>query len=196
MAIKDYLLDKPVLETDNFILRSITTEDIPDLTEWMPDPDLYTYWGRPANKGELNPNQLFIDPRPHIKRKPNPDFTWGIVLKSNKKLIGDISIFDIENHRMAKVAYKISKQYWGKGITTEALHCVVDFCFNKTELDRIWTDVDIRNIASCRVLEKCGFLKEGLIRQGKFNLVFCDYYIYAMLKDDYIIKTELNNIHY
>ena len=185
MAIKDYLVNKPTLETYNLILRPITSDDVPDLKEWMPDPDLYTYWGRPANKSELNPAEIFIDPRPHIKRKPSSGFVWGMVLKSTGKVIGQVFIIEIENSRMAKVAYRLSKSYWGKGLTTEALRKTVSFCFENTELQRLWTDVDIRNAASCKVLEKCGFQKEGLIRQGKFNLTYCDYYLYGMLKEDF-----------
>ncbi|MDF2588508.1 MAG: acetyltransferase family [Anaerocolumna sp.] len=188
MVIKDYLIDKPILNTDNLILRPITVNDISDLEEWLPDSELYTYWGRSANKNELEPKLRFDDPRPNIKRKPNPDFVWGIVLKSNMKVIGEIYVINIENNRMAKVAYRVSKQYWGKGFTTEALKCVVEFSFEETELQKLWTDVDTRNIASCRVLEKCGFMREGMIRQGKMNLTFCDYYLYGLLRDDYYGK--------
>jgi ribosomal-protein-alanine N-acetyltransferase len=185
MALKDYLLEKPILETERLILRPISEADVKDLEEWLPDPDLYTYWGRAANKSELNPKELFYDPRPHIKRKPSAEFVWGIVLKSNNKVIGQLYVIDIENSRMAKVAYRISKEHWGKGYTTESLKKAVNFCFKNTELQRLWTDVDVRNIASCKVLEKCDFTKEGLIRQGKFNLTYCDYYLYGLLKEDY-----------
>lgn len=186
MAIKDYLFVKPVLQTDNLILRPITADDTADLKEWMPDPDLYTYWGRPANRNELNPGEVFNDPRPNVKRKPGLDFIWGIAVKPANKVIGQVFIIEIENNRMAKIAYRIAKPYWCKGHTTEAVQKAVEFCFENTELQRIWTDVHINNIASCKVLEKSGFKKEGLIRQGKFNLTYCDYYLYGILKADYL----------
>lgn len=184
MALEDYLLEKPTLETERLILRPLTEADVPDLEEWMPDPDLYTYYGRGVSKGEQNPALLFHDPRPHVKRKPSPDFIWGIVSKDSRKVIGQLFLIEIENKRMAKVAYRIAKEHWGKGYTTEALQKAIAFCFDKTELLRLWTDVDVRNAASVRVLEKCGFTREGLIRQGKFNRVYCDYYLYGLLKED------------
>ena len=46
--------------------------------------------------------------------------------------------------------------------------------------------VDVRNIASNRVMEKCGLTKEGTIRQGKMVSVYCDYNIYGMLREDYM----------
>lgn len=65
------------------------------------------------------------------------------------------------------------------------LVAVISFCFEHTELQRLWTNVDVHNISSCKVLEKCGFKREGHIRQGKMVSTYCDYYIYGMLKDDY-----------
>ena len=41
-------------------------------------------------------------------------------------------------------------------------------------------EVDVRNVASCRILEKCGYTKEGHIRQGKMVNTWCDYYIYRV----------------
>ena len=45
---------------------------------------------------------------------------------------------------------------------------------------------DVRNIASNKVMEKCGFIKEGTVRQGKMVSVYCDYNIFGMLRDDYV----------
>ena len=59
------------------------------------------------------------------------------------------------------------------------------FCFENTELQRIWTKVDVRNVASCRMLEKAGYTREGLIRQGKMVKTWCDYYIYGILDSDF-----------
>ena len=44
-----------------------------------------------------------------------------------------------------------------------------------------YTEVDIRNTASCRILEKCGYVREGMIRQGRMVNTWCDYYIYGIL---------------
>jgi len=64
------------------------------------------------------------------------------------------------------------------------MKAIIDFCFTHTELQRIWADVDVRNIGSWKVLEKCGFTREGMIRQGKMVNTWCDYYIYGLLKTD------------
>ena len=69
---------------------------------------------------------------------------------------------------------------------TEALVRAVTFCFEETELQRLWADVHIQNIASYKTLEKAGFKREGLIRGGKMVNTYYDYYLYGMIKADYI----------
>lgn len=44
--------------------------------------------------------------------------------------------------------------------------------------------VDVRNVASWRMLEKCGFVREGMVRQGKMVNTWCDYYLYGLLRSD------------
>ena len=175
----------PVLETKRPILREITEKDADDLRKWLGRDEVYTYWGRDAAKGEKNPELLFIDPRPNVKRKPSPDFIWGIVLKSSGEVIGMLEIFDIENDRMGMVGYRISPEYWRSGICTEALRRAVDFVFTETQMDRLQGSADVRNIASNRVLEKSGFRLEGTIRHGKMVSRYCDYNIWGMIRDDY-----------
>mgnify|MGYP002515260086 CR=1 FL=1 len=187
--LKDYLENKPTLETPRLILRPLTPEDVPDLRRWLARDEVYTYWGRPASKGEREPETMFVDPRPWVKRKPSPDFKWGVVCRDTNTVIGDISVFDIENSRMGSVGYRLDPDLWGQGYTSEALATAVDFIFTHTELDRLHATADVRNVASNRVLEKCGFIREGTVRQGKMVSVYCDYHIYGLLKSDYTGNT-------
>ena len=85
---------------------------------------------------------------------------------------------------MASVAIRLAPVRQGMGFGTEALSAMIRFCFANTELKRLWAEVDVRNIPSQRMLEKCGFQREGLIRQGKMVSTWCDYYIYGMLSGD------------
>lgn len=188
--LKNYEIEKPMLETDRLLLRVLNENDVPDLREWLGSEEIYTYWGRKASKGERNPELLFIDPRPWVKRKPNPDFKWGIVLKESNRVIGEIQVFEIQNDRMGEVGYRLNPAYWNCGFATEALKEVVDFIFKRTELDRLHAKADVRNTASNRVLEKCGFIKEGIIRHGKMLSVYCDYNIYGMLREDYLTQSH------
>lgn len=179
MSLADYVHKKPVIETDRLRIRAMVKEDVPALKKWMPDKSIYTYWGKNPGKSDKNPVLLF-----EKEDKPSKSFHLGIALKQNNEVIGDLWVYLIENNRMASVAVRISKDYQGEGYGTESLSAVTKFCFEKTELQRLWTKVDIRNAASQKMLEKCGYVKEGHIRQGKMVNTWCDYYIYGLLRSD------------
>jgi len=179
MALADYIHQKPVIETERLRIRPMSAADVSALKKWMPDLSIYTYWGKGPSKGEKNPQLLF-----EKEAKPTKSFHLGIALKDTDQVIGDIWVYLIENDRMASVAVRLSSKHQGKGYGTEALSAMTKFCFDNTELKRLWTEVDTRNTASQKILEKCGYTREGLIRQGKMVNTWCDYYIYGILSTD------------
>ena len=181
MKLQDYVQNKPVLETEQLILRPLRKEDVADLKEWLGDSSIYQYWGKRPGKSDLNPELLF-----QKQEKPAKSFRWGIIHKQDHKVIGDMWVYLIENDRMAKVAFRLSPACQGKRLMTEALVRAVTFCFEETELQRLWADVHTQNIVSCKTLEKAGFKREGLIREDKMVNTYCDYYLYGMIKADYI----------
>ena len=183
MALTDYISIKPIIETDRLRLRPMCAGDVPALKKWLPDPSIYTYWGKGPSKAEKNPELLF-----EKEKKPTNSFHLGIARKDSDQVIGDIWVYLIENDRMASIAIRLAPQSHGQGFGTEALSAMTEFCFAHTELKRLWTEVDVRNIPSQRILEKCGYTKEGLIRQGKMVNTWCDYYIYSILKSDILVK--------
>lgn len=185
MKLQDYVLNKPVLETERLVLRPLRKEDTADLKEWLGDSSVYQYWGKRPGKSDLNQELLFQKPE-----TPTKSFHWGIVYKQDRKVVGDMWVYLIENDRMAKVAFRLSPAYQGSRLMTEALARVAIFCFEETELQRLWTDVHTQNIASYKTLEKTGFKREGLIRDGKMVNTYCDYYLYGMTKADYIEITD------
>lgn len=188
--LTDYAQNKPTLETRRLILRPMTADDADDLRQWLADERVYTYWGRKPSRAERNPELLFIDPRPWVQRKPSLDFKWGVVDRSCGRVIGDLSVFDIENNRMGDVGYRFHPDFWGRGYATEALEVAVDFIFTRTEMDRLNARADVRNIASNRVLEKCGFVHEGCIRRGKMVAEYCTYHLWGMLAEDWQKKVR------
>jgi ribosomal-protein-alanine N-acetyltransferase len=179
MALADFIDNKPVIETERLIIRPMRVTDVPALKKWLPDRSIYAYWGKSPSKTEMKPELLF-----EKTERPSKSFHLGIAEKKNDEMIGDLWVYLIENDRMAQVAIRLSKVEQGKGYGTEALSAMTRFCFENTELQRLWTKVDVRNMASCRMLEKCGYTKEGRIRQGKMVNTWCDYFIYGILATD------------
>jgi len=179
MALADYIFSKPVIDTGRLKLRPMRVEDVSSLREWLPDPSIYTYWGKGPSKAEKKPELLF-----EKSEKPTKSFHLGVEETSSGKIVGDVWVYLIKNDRMASVAIRIAPSRQGQGYGTEALSATTNFCFEKTELRRLWTEVDARNIPSQKMLEKCGYTKEGLVRQGKMVNTWCDYYIYGKLAED------------
>ena len=184
MLLADYVRQKPVIETDKLYLRPMTKADVPALKLWMPDRAVYRYWGKGPSRAERNPELLF-----EKEERPAKSFHLGIAVKESNTVVGDVWVYLIENDRMASVAVRLSPACQGRGYGTEALNAVTRFCFTHTELQRLWTEVHVDNAASQRMLEKCSYTREGFIRQGKMVNLWCDYYIYGILKTDMICDT-------
>ena len=69
-------------------------------------------------------------------------------------------------HRSAEIGYWIGEQFWGRGITTDALIAVTDHAFANYDLCRLFAHVFEWNGASARVLEKAGYAFEGRLRKS------------------------------
>lgn len=184
MALAEYIHAKPVIDAEKVRLHPLQAADVPDIKTWTTDISVYTYWGKGPGKTDRNPELLF-------ERSPKPvkSFRLGIEEKRSGRLIGEVWVYRIEKKRMASVAIRLAAAWQGKGYGTEALLQMTLFCFRNTELQRLWAEVDVRNIASQRMLEKCGYIKEGVIRQGRMVNPWCDYCIYGILASDMTEKT-------
>ena len=88
MALADYIVTKPIIETARLKIRSMCADDIPALKEWMPDPTLYTYWGKGPSKAEKNPELLF-----EKSEKPTKSFHLGIEEIETIKIVGDLYVY-------------------------------------------------------------------------------------------------------
>lgn len=85
----------------------------------------------------------------------------------------------------AELGYWLAPDFWNKGIMTTAVGLFCEEIFSSSDVNRIEAVVFIPNAASCRVLEKCGFQKEGVLRQSIFkNGQFYDAAIYGLLASE------------
>jgi len=175
--LKDYINNKPTIESKRLVIRPLKENDIKDLREWTPDKSIYKYWGKNPGKTDLKP-ELLLDK----KEKPSKSFHLYIEFKELNKVIGDIYIYLIEKDVKAKVAIRLDPKYHNLGIGTEAVTSICNWCFLNTELKTIWTDVDKNNISSIKMLEKCGFNKSKEITNGKMVSSICDYFVYKLFK--------------
>jgi [ribosomal protein S5]-alanine N-acetyltransferase len=98
-------------------------------------------------------------------------------------LIGQVLLFNFERpSRRAEMGYILAPALWGRGYMHEALHALVDFAFGKLELNRLEAEIDPRNGASARSLERLGFAKEGhLFERWIVNGEVSDTGLYGLL---------------
>jgi len=83
------------------------------------------------------------------------------------------------------LGYWLGEPYWNKGIATTAVNIITDFAFGELAFKRIYAGVFEYNLASMKVLEKNGFVKEGICRKAVLkNDKFWDEHLYAKLKQE------------
>lgn len=90
---------------------------------------------------------------------------WFIRMKREKKIIGTFGLLDIDDRKgSAEIGYGLSPDYWGRGLFKEALMTVLKYLFLDLQFHRIWVKTQSNNIPSIKALEKCGFTREGTMR--------------------------------
>lgn len=114
-------------------------------------------------------------------------YILGIEFKENKKIIGVISINNIDSeNKKALLGYWLGKKYWGTGIMTEALGLILKFAFDDLNLHRVESQPFETNLASRRILEKNGFVYEGTDREVKLiNKKWINVVRYGILEGEY-----------
>ena len=110
----------------------------------------------------------------------------GFVIFENDKLIGRIGINRIvKENKIGEIGYWIVEAAQGKGIITECSRAMLDYGFNKLNLNRIELKCAVENVKSARVAEKLNFTKEGQLRQAEWlNGKFVDLYLFSLLKNE------------
>lgn len=116
----------------------------------------------------FRPNQTLDEIKSFLQRtldawENGSAFGWVLVLKENKNLIGMVEV-RISQPR-AELGYVLARPFWNKGYMPEALQPVIDWAFTQPELFRVWAFCDVDNVASARVLEKVGMMREGILRR-------------------------------
>jgi [ribosomal protein S5]-alanine N-acetyltransferase len=91
-------------------------------------------------------------------------FPWVITWKANEQLVGMISM-RIKGFE-AILGYVLARPFWKQGIMPEAVAILVDWALNQSSIYRVWAVCDYENLASARVMEKVGMVREGLMRRG------------------------------
>lgn len=112
----------------------------------------------------------------------NPKTMFAIA--TQKEAIGSIGLTlgkDV-HRRTAEIAYMLAEPYWGIGIMTQAVKSLTEYAINDLNMLRVFAEPYTTNHASARVLEKAGFIREGILRSNALkNGKVLDQFIYSYI---------------
>ena len=151
-----------MMQTERIILRPWRESDAEALFKYASDPDVGPRAGWPPHKSVEESLEI-------IRTVFHSDHIWAIEWRTTGEPIGCMGYYTHSESNInigendAEAGYWIAKPYWNRGICTEALQLLIDYCFNVKGFTTIWSDFFVDNPASGRVMEKCGFSDTGEI---------------------------------
>lgn len=169
-----------ILNDNNIILRAIEQKDGFLLKEMMNDPEIERMvlgWSFPVS--EKNQTDWINNLKANEPR---------FIIEYNTEAIGLATITSLDyKNSTANLNIKLQNgDYKGKGIGTKTIQLLVEFCFEELNLNCLTANILDYNLPSQKLFEKCGFIKEAILRsrvykKGKYHNVL----VYSLLKSEY-----------
>ena len=166
-------------------LRWISEQDVDALYRIFSHTEVMRYWSTPPLVDRNAAVGLLHEIHDGFQRRTL--LKLGIARRTDDALIGTTTLFnlDFSNHR-AEIGYGLDRAHWGNGYMHEALQALLVYAFDVLALHRIEADVDPRNSASIRTVERLGFQREGYLRQRwQVNGEIQDTLFYGLLRPDW-----------
>jgi len=141
----------PDISTERLCLRAFVRDDAEDVFAYASDPAvlLYTTGRTPQS---IQDTQKFVN---SLLNKPCGAYAWAVRLTSQSHVIGAVE-FGPGDGTDGSIHYALAKEYWNRGLMTEACRAVLDWAFRShRSLESVTTSAVIANRGSTRVMEKC-----------------------------------------
>jgi len=164
-------------------LRAVTRDDLPRYVRWIADPDVTRFLNffRPIS---LEQEERWFEST--IAHESQHVFAIETLAGEH---IGGVGLHSIHpRYRHAEVGIFIGeKEYWGRGYGSEALQLMLAFAFEQLNLNRVYLHVFAYNERAIAAYQKCGFVREGVLRQAVYkNGEYADALVMAILRDEYL----------
>ena len=157
-----------VIETPRLILRHFTLDDVEDLVAIHNDPVVMEFYPRTRTYEETKQKveQTIDDYRQHGWG------LWATVYKANNKFIGRCGLksWIVDGYPEIEIGYMLAKEYWRKGLATEAAIAIKNYGFEKIGCNRLIALIDHGNIASQKVALKTGLTYEKDVQMWGKNV--------------------------
>lgn len=179
------------IETDRLVLRRFAySDDEAMLKHWISDEKIQSLYSEPTYTTKREVKQLLDN---YISSYENREYyRWAIIDKETEDCIGQIAYFlvDSKNH-FAEIEYCIGSQFQCRGFATEATKAVIEYGFEKMNLHKVQICTKTINKPSKRVIEKCGFVYEGTLRDYFFmDNQYVGRLYYSILRCEYEKKKK------
>jgi RimJ/RimL family protein N-acetyltransferase len=169
------------LHTNRLILRRARPDDLADVHACLSDPRAMTYWSTLPHQ-TLDQTRAWLDDMIAAPADLSDDF----LIQMDGRVIGKAGFW-----RLPEIGYLLRPDAWGKGIATESLTAILTHVFATRDIDAATADVDPRNTASIRVLEKLGFRKTGAAERTWFiGGVWMDSIYFALSRANWPLPAE------
>ncbi len=182
----------PTIDARRISLRWISEDDVDALYTVFSDPEVMRYWSTPPLADKNAALTLLGEIHDGFKRRTL--LKWGIARNADNALIGTTTLFNLDfSNRRAELGYGLGRAHWGHGYMQEALNALLAFAFEVLDFRRIEADVDPRNIASIRTVERLGFQREGYLRERwQVNGEIQDTLFYGLLRPDWKLAKSIS----
>lgn len=177
-------LPTPTLTTERLLLRPFADDDGDEIFALQSNAHVLRYWDSPPWTDKSEVARFLAGCRSLAEEGSGARL--AIERTDDHAFIGWCT-FNSWNpeFRSASLGYCLHQDAWGCGYTTEAAHAVLDWAFDTLDLNRVQAETDTRNVASARVLEKLGFVREGTLREDCIvNGDVSDTWVYGLLRRD------------
>jgi RimJ/RimL family protein N-acetyltransferase len=180
----------PILQGARVRLRPYRAGDRDALLALFGDPRVVRYWSF-APWTSLADADAYLAPllAPPASDDDEPtSVPWALADLATDALLGTATIFALQREQQrAEVGYSLASAHQGRGLAREAVTLALGHAFDVLGLRRVEADVDPRNLPSCKLLERLGFKREGLLRERwNVNGEICDTALYGLLARELI----------
>lgn len=154
----------PLITGARIRLRPYRPDDLAAFFALHSDPEAMRYWSHPPWTRIEQAHSKFDSSL--NGNAPDSQLCWAIAAPGDGRMIGGVTLFRISAEQgVAEFGYMLERGSWGRGFAREAGVLALDHAFGDLGLRRIEADIDPRNLASCRLAERLGFVREGLLRE-------------------------------
>jgi ribosomal-protein-alanine N-acetyltransferase len=178
-------LPTPTLQTARLRLRPFDDADADHLFGLHSSPYVLRYWDAPPWSDPARAERFITACRQMAEDGTGARLAVDRVCDGS--FIGCCSLNRWNpEYRSASLGYCYDDAAWGHGYATEAAHELVQWAFDTLSLNRVQAEVDTRNVASARVLEKLRFVREGTLREAcVVNGEVSDSWVYGLIGRDW-----------